>query len=106
MDFAPPGIAVLARLRLEQPDFFKDKERFSIFVDGGVRRGTDILKAVALGANGCAAGRPMLYANASYGAPGIHHAAKSQCPPPSIVLNHTLLTDLHVSAFNQSWGTR
>lgn len=78
LDFAPPGIAVLARLRMEHPNYFKDQDKFSIFVDGGVRRGTDILKAVALGATGCSAGRPILYANATYGADGIHHAAKSE----------------------------
>lgn len=33
-----------------------------IFLDGGVRRGTDILKALALGANGCLIGRPILWA--------------------------------------------
>ncbi|CAE8643621.1 unnamed protein product [Polarella glacialis] len=40
---------------------------FSIFVDGGIRRGADIFKAVALGATGVGAGRPVLYALASYG---------------------------------------
>ena len=28
-------------------------KRISIFVDGGFRRGTDVLKAIALGANAC-----------------------------------------------------
>jgi isopentenyl diphosphate isomerase/L-lactate dehydrogenase-like FMN-dependent dehydrogenase len=32
-----------------------------IFLDGGIRRGTDILKALALGANGCLIGRPILW---------------------------------------------
>lgn len=80
LDFAPPGIAVLARLRLEHPEYFADKDKFSIFVDGGVRRGTDVLKAVALGATGVSAGRPILYANASYAAPGVHHAITSEAP--------------------------
>ena len=30
--------------------------------DGGIRRGTDVLKALALGAQFCFVGRPMLYA--------------------------------------------
>ncbi len=35
--------------------------RVPILVDGGVRRGTDVLKALALGATAVAIGRPYLY---------------------------------------------
>jgi L-lactate dehydrogenase (cytochrome) len=41
-----------------------------VIVDGGVRRGTDMLKAMALGASGCMAGRPGLYGLAAAGTPG------------------------------------
>merc|ERR1712151_1303511 len=44
---------------------------FSVFIDGGIRRGADIFKAVALGAAGCGIGRPVLYSLASYGERGI-----------------------------------
>merc|ERR1711868_366335 len=47
------------------------KEDFNIFVDGGIRRGADIFKAVALGASGVGVGRPVLYSLASYGEKGI-----------------------------------
>merc|ERR1711920_777815 len=47
------------------------KEDFSVFVDGGVRRGADIFKAVALGAAAVGVGRPVLYSLASYGDKGI-----------------------------------
>jgi len=47
------------------------KGEFSVFVDGGIRRGADIFKAVALGAEGCGVGRPVLYSLASYGEKGI-----------------------------------
>merc|ERR1740121_2316886 len=47
------------------------KEEFSVFVDGGIRRGADIFKAVALGASGIGVGRPVLYSLASYGEKGI-----------------------------------
>merc|ERR1719166_798486 len=47
------------------------KESFSVFVDGGIRRGADIFKAVALGASGVGIGRPVLYSLASYGEKGI-----------------------------------
>src|SRR3546814_2353691 len=32
-----------------------------LIADGGIRRGTDVLKAIALGADGCSIGRPYLY---------------------------------------------
>jgi len=38
-----------------------------VLIDGGIRRGTDIFKALALGAKGVGIGRPFLYALASYG---------------------------------------
>jgi 4-hydroxymandelate oxidase len=45
--------------------------RVPILVDGGVRRGTDVLKALALGAAAVAIGRPYLYGLAIAGADGI-----------------------------------
>jgi len=44
-------------------------------MDGGIRRGTDVLKALALGAKYVFIGRPFLYAAAIAGAAGVHHAA-------------------------------
>jgi 4-hydroxymandelate oxidase len=45
--------------------------RLPIVVDGGVRRGTDVLKALALGASAVAIGRPYLYGLACSGAAGV-----------------------------------
>jgi 4-hydroxymandelate oxidase len=45
--------------------------RVPIVVDGGVRRGTDVLKALALGATAVAIGRPYLYGLACSGAAGV-----------------------------------
>jgi 4-hydroxymandelate oxidase len=42
-----------------------------IYVDGGIRRGADILKALALGARAVLIGRPMLWALATGGAEGV-----------------------------------
>ena len=42
-----------------------------IVVDGGIRRGTDIIKAIALGADAVAIGRPQLYGLAAGGADGV-----------------------------------
>jgi isopentenyl diphosphate isomerase/L-lactate dehydrogenase-like FMN-dependent dehydrogenase len=45
-------------------------DRTEILLDGGVRRGTDIVKALALGARACLVGRPMLYGLATAGVDG------------------------------------
>ena len=42
-----------------------------VLLDGGVRRGTDVLKALSLGATACMIGRPFLYGLASMGGPGV-----------------------------------
>jgi isopentenyl diphosphate isomerase/L-lactate dehydrogenase-like FMN-dependent dehydrogenase len=42
-----------------------------VLVDGGVRRGTDALKALALGATGVGIGRPYVWGLASFGEPGV-----------------------------------
>jgi len=42
-----------------------------VYVDGGIRRGTDILKALALGARAVFVGRPVLWALATGGADGV-----------------------------------
>jgi len=49
-------------------------ERAEILLDGGIRRGTDVLKALALGARAVMAGRPVLYALASGGEGGVLRA--------------------------------
>jgi len=43
-----------------------------VYVDGGIRRGTDILKALALGARAVLIGRPMLWGLSVNGAEGVH----------------------------------
>lgn len=47
-----------------------------IIVDGGVRRGTHIIKALALGANACSIGRAYLFGLAAGGQPGVERALK------------------------------
>jgi L-lactate dehydrogenase (cytochrome) len=47
--------------------------RGEIICDGGVRRGSDIVKALALGATACSIGRPYLYGLAAAGEKGVDH---------------------------------
>ncbi len=48
--------------------------RTEVICDGGIRRGSDIVKAVALGANACMAGRAYLYGLGAAGERGVDHA--------------------------------
>ena len=48
-------------------------DELELIVDGGVRRGTHIIKALALGANACSIGRPYLYGLAAGGQRGVEH---------------------------------
>lgn len=48
--------------------------RTEIIVDGGIRRGTDVIKALALGATACMMGRPFLYGLAAGGEEGAKRA--------------------------------
>lgn len=49
-------------------------DRIEVILDGGVRRGVHILKALALGAKACAVGRPYLYGLSIAGEPGVKRA--------------------------------
>jgi 4-hydroxymandelate oxidase len=50
--------------------------RVPVLMDGGIRRGTDILKAIALGADAVMIGRPVLHGLAVAGATGVAHVLK------------------------------
>lgn len=47
-----------------------------VLMDGGVRRGTDVLRALALGASAVLVGRPYVHALAAAGAPGVAHVLR------------------------------
>ncbi|KAG6902768.1 hypothetical protein C0995_011916 [Termitomyces sp. Mi166 len=77
LDFARSGIEILVevveKLKTMRGLTFPN-DKFQLFVDGGVRRATDVLKAVALGATAVGVGRPFLYAYSTYGPEGIDKA--------------------------------
>ncbi|KAK0252811.1 hypothetical protein LTR91_013364 [Friedmanniomyces endolithicus] len=73
LDFARSGIEVLAEVMPELRRLGLDN-KIEIYIDGGIRRATDIIKALCLGAKGVGIGRPFLYAMSAYGLPGVDRA--------------------------------
>ncbi|MEZ5607115.1 MAG: alpha-hydroxy acid oxidase [Burkholderiaceae bacterium] len=65
LDTVPTTAAALPLVRAAVGD------ALPLIVDGGIRRGTDALKAIALGANAVLVGRPVLHALAAGGAVGV-----------------------------------
>jgi len=47
-------------------------------IDGGVRSGADVVKALALGAKAVGLGRPFLYANGTHGEEGVVRVCQSK----------------------------
>jgi 4-hydroxymandelate oxidase len=50
--------------------------RCPVLVDGGIRRGTDVLKAMAMGASAVLVGRPVIHGLANAGAAGVAHVIR------------------------------
>ncbi|KAI1815348.1 FMN-dependent dehydrogenase-domain-containing protein [Poronia punctata] len=73
LDFARSGVEVLAETMPVLRSMGLEN-KIEIFIDGGVRRATDILKALCLGAKGVGIGRPFLYAMSAYGFEGVDRA--------------------------------
>ncbi|KAL5482343.1 hypothetical protein ACEPAI_8937 [Sanghuangporus weigelae] len=73
LDYSMPSIEVLYRLHKQRPDVFS---RCEVYMDGGVRRGTDILKALCMGAKAVGMGRPFLYAQSAYGEEGVERLVR------------------------------
>ncbi|HYS90975.1 MAG TPA: alpha-hydroxy acid oxidase, partial [Bradyrhizobium sp.] len=58
------------------PEIAAEARGMTVMLDGGVRRGTDVLKALALGAQFVFVGRPFLFAAAVAGEQGVRHALR------------------------------
>jgi L-lactate dehydrogenase (cytochrome) len=89
LDFSPSSIRTLLEIRKFCPQVL---DKLEVYLDGGIRRGSDVIKALCLGATAVGLGRPFMYALGAYGTEGVVRAIerKLQYPreplPPCIVL--------------------
>ena len=76
LDYTPPSILLLLEMHKQCPQIF---EQMEVYVDGGIRRGGDIIKALCLGAKAVGIGRTFLYSLA-YGTEGVEHLVACRLP--------------------------
>lgn len=67
-DTAPPAMHTLLEIRKYCPEVFN---RIEVIIDGGIKRGTDVVKALALGAKAVGIGRGALFGLAAGGIEGV-----------------------------------
>jgi isopentenyl diphosphate isomerase/L-lactate dehydrogenase-like FMN-dependent dehydrogenase len=77
------------------------KGRAEVLLDGGVRRGTDVLKALCLGATAVCIGRPYLYGLAARGPEGVSHVL--QIFREEIARAMTLMGVARISDLDETW---
>lgn len=81
LDTAPPAVHTLLEIRKFCPKIFASVE---VLVDGGIKRGTDVVKALCLGAKGVGVGRSIFWGLGAGGVPGVERTIESK--PPSFIL--------------------
>ncbi|KAJ6091543.1 hypothetical protein N7467_003512 [Penicillium canescens] len=99
LETARSGIEVLAEVMPALRERGWEK-RIEVYVDGGVRRATDILKALCLGAKGVGIGRPFLFAMSAYGLEGVDRAM--QLLKDEMEMNMRLIGATRVEDLNPS----
>ena len=101
LEFSRAPIEILAETMPVLKAKGVDLDKFLVFVDGGVRRATDILKAICLGAKGVGLGRPVLYAMSTYGEEGIRKL--TQILIDELVMNMRLLGVTSIDQLNEDY---
>jgi L-lactate dehydrogenase (cytochrome) len=72
---APSSIGTLIDIRHAYPEVIKNCK---LYLDGGIRRGSDIVKALCLGATAVGVGRPFMYGLGAYGTAGVVKVIQSE----------------------------
>jgi 4-hydroxymandelate oxidase len=99
--------ALKGTLLLVEPVVQAVGDRVPVLVDGSFRRGTDILKALGLGAKGVLIGRPVMWGLAAYGADGVQGVVEMlqtelarymcMCGRPSLAAVNSSLVRVHAA---------
>ncbi|MEG2879961.1 MAG: alpha-hydroxy acid oxidase, partial [Comamonas sp.] len=76
LDSAPATARALPRIVQALQAGPGNAAQLPVIVDGGIRRGTDVLKAMALGASAVMVGRPIVWGLANAGAAGVAHVLR------------------------------
>lgn len=79
LDTAPPAVHTLLEIRKYCPEVF---EKVEVWVDGGIKRGTDVVKALCLGARGVGIGRAALWGLGAGGPKGVERTFESKYSIP------------------------
>ncbi len=74
LDTAPPAMHTLLEIRKYCPEVF---DHIEVWIDGGVKRGTDVVKALCLGAKAVGVGRAALWGLGAGGWRGVERTFKS-----------------------------
>ncbi|KAK1057830.1 hypothetical protein LTR74_013902, partial [Friedmanniomyces endolithicus] len=99
LDYSPPAILVLLEMHKLCPEIF---DRMEVYVDGGIRRGGDVIKALCLGATAVGIGRTFLYA-LNYGSEGAEHLVellKDEMESVMKLIGITNLSECHPGLVN------
>jgi isopentenyl diphosphate isomerase/L-lactate dehydrogenase-like FMN-dependent dehydrogenase len=79
LDTASPAVHTLLEIRKYCPEVFS---KIEVWVDGGIKRGTDVVKALCLGARAVGIGRAALFGLGAGGKAGVERTFESESPPP------------------------
>ena len=69
--------------------------RIPVFIDGGFRRGTDVFKALALGATAIGIGRPYIWGLGAFGQPGVERVLELMQAELVIVMKQSGTVAIH-----------
>ncbi|KAL2009403.1 hypothetical protein VTN00DRAFT_5210 [Thermoascus crustaceus] len=101
-DTSQPPLLTLLEIRKYAPEIIGKK--MEIYIDGGIRRGTDVIKALALGATAVGLGRPFLYSMAArYGEEGVRKLVqilREEIETNMALIGATKLSELEPSMVN------
>jgi len=75
LDTAPPAVHTLLEIRKYCPEVF---DTIDVWIDGGIKRGTDVVKALCLGAKAVGVGRAALWGLGAGGWKGVDRTFESE----------------------------